>query len=80
MCPRVWLHGRMAAAEKMEPYKFRERPSYMRRVQAVADHRGDNVSELIRNALRDYLRAYEQELPRDAQPATVQASETDEES
>ncbi|WP_191304470.1 ribbon-helix-helix protein, CopG family [Lentzea cavernae] len=55
----------MAAAEKMEQYKFRERPSRMKRVQAIAEHRGDNVSELIRDALKDYVRAHDHELPRD---------------
>jgi metal-responsive CopG/Arc/MetJ family transcriptional regulator len=60
------------AAEKMEQYKFRERPSRMKRVQALADHRGDNVSELIRDALKDYLRAHEHEMPDDH--ATGEAS------
>jgi len=62
----------------MEQYKFRERPSRMKRVQAVAEHRGDNVSEILRDALKDYLRAHEHELPRN-EPATPQAIETDEE-
>lgn len=79
MWPHVWLHWHMAAAEKMEQYKFRERPSRMKQVKALAELRGDNVSELIRDAFKEYLRAHGHELPRDDEPATPQATETDEE-
>ncbi len=42
----------------MEPYKYRARPSMMETVQAIAEKRGDNVSELIRDGLKDYIRKY----------------------
>ena len=61
MWPQVWLHCGMA--ESMEMYKYRERPSRMRLVQAIAKHRGDNVSEVIRDALKAYARAHQHELP-----------------
>ena len=72
MCPRVWLHGGMA--EKMEMYKFRERPSWMKLAQAVAAQRGDNISEVIRDALRGYARAHQHELPVN-NPTTTEPSD-----
>lgn len=68
MGPQMWLHCRMA--EKMEMYKYRERPSRMEIVQAIAKRRGDNVSEVIRDALKDYVREHQHELPgnRSAEP------------
>lgn len=68
MWPHVWLHWRMAAAEKMEQYKFRERPSIMKKAQAIADKRGDNFSEILRNAVRAYVQAHENELSRNGHP------------
>jgi metal-responsive CopG/Arc/MetJ family transcriptional regulator len=69
----------MAAAEKMEPHKFRERPSLIKKAQAIADVRGDNFSEVLRDAVRAYIRTYEHQVPRDDQPAAPQVVETDEE-
>lgn len=66
----------MAAAEKMEQYKFRERPSLIKKAQAIADVRGDNFSEVLRDAVRAYIRTHEHELPPDEQPTVI---ETDEE-
>jgi hypothetical protein len=53
----------MAAAEKMEQFKFRERPSLMKKAQVIADIRGDNLSEVMRDAVRAYIREHEHELP-----------------
>lgn len=60
----------MSAAEKMQPFKFRERPSIIKEAQAIADHRGDNLSEVIRDGLRGYVRKHKKELPEsDAPPS-----------
>lgn len=52
----------MSAAEKMEPYKFRERPSIIKKAHAIADQREENFSEVLRNAVRAYVRKHEKEL------------------
>jgi hypothetical protein len=61
-------------AEKMELYKFRERPSWMKLAQAVAAQRGDNISEVLRDALRGYARAHQHELPTGPQAADASAA------
>ncbi|MFD8496317.1 hypothetical protein [Amycolatopsis sp. NPDC059657] len=43
-------------AEKMEPFKFRVRPSMLDQAQRIADARGDNLSEILRDSLKDYIR------------------------
>lgn len=54
----------------MQPFKFRERPSIIKEAQAIADHRGDNLSEVIREGLRGYVRKHKKELPEsDAPPS-----------
>lgn len=52
----------------MELIKFRERPSIYQEAQKIADHRGDNLSEILRNGLRAYVRKHKHELP-DAPPS-----------
>lgn len=52
----------MSAAEKMQPFKFRERPSIIKKAQAIADLREENFSEVIRDAVRAYVRKHEKEL------------------
>lgn len=47
----------------MEQFKFRERPSIIRKAQAIADLREENFSEVIRDAVRAYVRKHEKELP-----------------
>jgi hypothetical protein len=42
--------------EKMEPFKFRVRPSMLDQAQRIADKRGDNLSEVLRDSLKDYVR------------------------
>lgn len=42
--------------EKMEPYKIRFRPTMWKKGLLIADKRGDKLSEVIRNAVRDYIR------------------------
>lgn len=46
----------------MEPYKFRERPSIIKKAHAIADQREENFSEVLRNAVRAYVRKHEKEL------------------
>jgi len=54
----------------MEQFKFRERPSIIKKAQRIADHRKENFSEIIRNAVRAYVRKHEKELPEsDAPPS-----------
>ena len=43
----------------MEPYKIRFRPSMWRNGLLIAGKRGDKLSEVLRNALRDYIRENE---------------------
>lgn len=57
----------MSAAEKMEPFKFRERPSIIKKAQRIADAREENFSEILREAVRSYVRKHEKEL--DAPPS-----------
>lgn len=45
----------------MQPFKFRERPSLIRRAQKIADEQGDNFSEILRDAVRAYIRKHEPE-------------------
>lgn len=52
----------------MELIKFRERPSIYAKAQKIADHRGDNLSEIIREGLRSYVRKHEKELPETEAP------------
>lgn len=52
----MWVHSGMPA-EKMEPFKFRVRPSMLEQAQRIADKRGDNLSEVLRDGLKDYIRA-----------------------
>lgn len=54
----------------MEQFKFRERPSIIRKAQRIADHRDENFSEVIRDAVRAYVRKHERDLPEgDAPPS-----------
>ena len=46
-------------AENMEPYKFRIRPSMVKRAMRIAEKRGDNFSEVLRDAVKDYIRTNE---------------------
>ncbi|WP_156960834.1 hypothetical protein [Amycolatopsis taiwanensis] len=46
-------------AENMEPFKFRIRPSMLRKAQRIAEKREDNFSEVLRDFVKDYIRRYE---------------------
>lgn len=54
-------------AENMEPFKFRIRPSMLKRAMRIAEKREDNLSEILRDAIKDYIRRNEHLLFEDEQ-------------